>query len=155
MRLYNLKTGAVRDTHTHTHTHTHRRGTRFVKYCLIGCTGAGLDFLFFTFLVKIFAINYLAANAVSVTLGITNNFFWNAFLNFKVTDNLIKRFLSFYMVGILGLAISSGLLYILVDKSNINVIFAKIFTIFVVTIIQFLLNKIFTFKKSLPEGGIN
>ena len=131
--------------------HTHRRGTRFIKYCLIGCTGAGLDFLFFTCLVKIFAINYLAANAVSVTLGITNNFFWNAFLNFKVTDNLIKRFLSFYMVGILGLLISSGMLYFLIEKNHINVIFSKIITIFVITVVQFLLNKLITFKKSKGE----
>ena len=93
----------------------------------------------------------MAANAVSVTLGITNNFFWNAFLNFKVTDNLIKRFLSFYMVGILGLLISSGMLYFLIEKNHINVIFSKIITIFVITVVQFLLNKLITFKKSKGE----
>ena len=122
-----------------------------IKYCIIGCSGALLDFIVYTILVSVLNMNYLLANALSVTIGITNNFFLNAYLNFKVTDNLFKRFISFYLVGMLGLIISEVMLYILVDIMNINSIASKIITIFVITIVQFLLNKTVTFKKGKRE----
>lgn len=122
-----------------------------IKYCIIGCSGALLDFIVYTILIKAFGMNYLLANALSVTAGITNNFFLNAYLNFKVTDKLFKRFISFYLVGMLGLLISEILLYLLVDIMSMNSIIAKIITIFVITIVQFILNKTITFKKK-KEG---
>ncbi len=122
-----------------------------IKYCIIGCSGALLDFIVYTILVSVLNMNYLLANALSVTIGITNNFFLNAYLNFKVTDNLFKRFISFYLVGMLGLIISEVMLYVLVDIMNINSIASKIITIFVITIVQFLLNKTVTFKKGKRE----
>ena len=122
-----------------------------IKYCIIGCSGALLDFITYTILIKAFGMNYLLANALSVTVGITNNFFLNAYLNFKVTDNMFKRFISFYLVGMLGLVISEILLYLLVDIMSMNSIIAKIITIFVITIVQFILNKTITFKKK-KEG---
>jgi len=122
-----------------------------IKYCIIGCSGALLDFIVYTILIKAFGMNYLLANALSVTAGITNNFFLNAYLNFKVTDNMFKRFISFYLVGMLGLLISEILLYLLVDIMSMNSIIAKIITIFVITIVQFILNKTITFKKK-KEG---
>ncbi len=122
-----------------------------IKYCIIGCSGALLDFIVYTILLKAFGMNYLRANALSVTAGITNNFFLNAYLNFKVTDNMFKRFISFYLVGILGLLISEILLYLLVDIMSMNSIIAKIITIFVITIVQFILNKTITFKKKKEE----
>ena len=51
------------------------------------------------------------------------------------------------MVGMLGLIISESLLYMLIDMFNINSIIAKILTIFVITVIQYILNKTVTFKK--------
>ncbi len=122
-----------------------------IKYCIIGCSGALLDFIVYTILIKAFGMNYLLANALSVTAGITNNFFLNAYLNFKVTDNMFKRFISFYLVGMLGLLISEILLYLLVDIMIMNSIIAKIITIFVITIVQFILNKTITFKKKKEE----
>ena len=122
-----------------------------IKYCIIGCSGALLDFIVYTILIKAFGMNYLLANALSVTAGITNNFFLNAYLNFKVTDKLFKRFISFYLVGMLGLLVSEILLYLLVDIMSMNSIIAKIITIFVITIVQFILNKTITFKKK-KEG---
>jgi len=122
-----------------------------IKYCIIGCSGALLDFIVYTILIKAFGMNYLLANALSVTAGITNNFFLNAYLNFKVTDKLFKRFISFYLVGMLGLLISEILLYLLVDIMSMNSIIAKIITIFVITIVQFILNKTITFKKKKEE----
>lgn len=126
----------------------YKKYKKFLKYCVIGCSGALLDFIFFTILTNQFSLHYQFANIISVSFGITNNFLLNAFLNFKVSDNLFKRFLTFYSIGIIGLLISSLILFVLVEKLSCNVLISKFLTIFVVTLVQFSLNKLITFKKA-------
>jgi putative flippase GtrA len=123
-----------------------RKHSRFVKYSIIGVTGATLDFLLFALFVKVFGVYYLFANVISVTAGITNNFFLNAFFNFRKKDRLLNRFVKFYSVGLFGLLLSSALLYIAVEVLFISEIISKIIIIGVIVIVQYTLNKKFTFK---------
>ena len=118
----------------------------FIRYCLIGVSGASLDFIVFTLLIKNSVIFYQYANILSVTIGITNNFFLNVFFNFKKYDKLLFRFACFYSVGILGLGLSACLLFLFIDKLNYNVYISKFFTIFFVTVFQYTLNKLVSFK---------
>ena len=84
-----------------------------ILYGLIGLTGAFLDMFIFIVLTTKLDLFYQFSNLLSVTVGISNNFFWNARFNFKKWDSLLVRFLSFYMIGIIGLLISAGLLFYL------------------------------------------
>lgn len=119
----------------------------FVKYGLIGVTGATLDFLFFALFTRIFGVNYLISNVFSVSIGIINNFILNIFFNFKLKDKLLVRFIKFYSIGIFGLLISSGFLFALVSFLNVGALTAKLLTIVVVTIVQYSLNKRISFKR--------
>ena len=115
-------------------------------YAIIGGFCAGLDFGVYS--VLCFIMPYLWANVISTHFGIFCSFLLNRQYNFKVKDKTIKRFFSFYTVGLLGLGISSLLLYILVDIAHFNELICKLLTIVVVAIIQFLLNKFITFKNT-------
>jgi putative flippase GtrA len=46
----------------------------------------------------------------------------------------------------MGLAISSGMLFVLVEKMQTNEIVSKIITVFAVALIQFLSNKYISFR---------
>lgn len=118
----------------------------FLKYSIIGCMGVTIDFIVFTILTQYFSMFYQYANAISVSCGITNNFFFNAFFNFKKNDKLFMRFISFYTVGLIGLGISAAMLYIFIDILNVNEIISKVIIIFIVTIVQFFCNKLITFR---------
>jgi putative flippase GtrA len=120
---------------------------RFIKYCIIGASGVLLDFLVFYILNKIFGVYYQVANFISVSCGITNNFLLNARFNFKTRDRLAVRYLIFYAVGMTGILISSLLLYIFIEKLGFDVILTKLIILFVVTIIQYTLNKSFSFGR--------
>ena len=120
----------------------------FVLYCLIGGTGATLDFLIYLFLTQLFSVNYQLANFLGVTAGILNNFWWNARYNFKTTDRILARLFFFYAVGMLGWGISAVLLYAFIEKMYIHIVVSKILTIGIVTIIQFVLNKFITFSRN-------
>ena len=118
-----------------------------IFYCIIGCSGVAIDYVTFAVLTHCSSLHYQAANAISVSLGICNNFMWNAHLNFKVKDNLLLRFCSFYCVGLVGLGISAALLYLFVEVMKGNVLVSKLAIIFIVTVVQFLLNKFVTFRR--------
>ena len=118
-----------------------------VKYCIIGVIGVTVDFVIFYILTKKLDVYYQLANVIGVSCGITNNFFLNSFYNFKVNDHLFNRFIKFYSIGLLGLFVTALVLFILVEQFNIGIITSKVATIFIVTIIQFNLNRIFSFGK--------
>ena len=79
-----------------------------IKYCIIGCSGAGLDFLLYSLLVLLTPWHYQWINLLSTSCGILNNFFLNAWLNFKIKDHLLLRLCSFYAVGLIGIVLIGG-----------------------------------------------
>ena len=119
----------------------------FVLYSAIGTLSASLDFVVFTTLVKWLCLPYLLSNIISVNSGIITSFLLNRHFNFKVKDKAGLRFIIFYSVGLLGLLISTILLWLLVEYKLVNTIVAKTFTIVIVVLVQFTLNKYITFKK--------
>lgn len=124
------------------------KNREWIVYCMIGCTGVALDFAVYAMLTESFGINYQVANFIGVNSGIFNNFFWNCFFNFKTKDKLLVRLTSFYTVGMLGCALSAGCLWLLITWLGVNALLAKTGTIFLVTVVQFSLNKIITFKQT-------
>jgi len=119
---------------------------QFLKYSIIGLISASFDFCIFTSLLNYSSINYLLANAISINCGILSSFTLNRQLNFKIKDKTMRRFSIFYLIGIVGLAISTGSFFLLVEKAKMNVLWSKIFLIVIVAIFQFMLNKSITFK---------
>lgn len=119
----------------------------FLIYCIIGCSGVLIDYVVFAVLTDLVGMHYQVANVISVSMGISNNFIWNVRFNFKVKDRIFLRFCSFYGVGMIGLAISAALLYLFVEIMSMNALVSKLAIIFIVTMVQFTLNKCVTFRK--------
>lgn len=130
------------------------RHRAFLLYCLIGGSGVALDCGVFWALTAVGGLHYQAANAIGVSCGICNNFFLNAFLNFRRTDRLWWRFLSFCCVGFIGLAISAGLLWLLVGQWGWEKRLAKATIVFVVTVAQFSLNTCVTFRRRTSDESL-
>lgn len=118
-----------------------------ILYGIIGCLSSGLDFCVYTFLVRIIGMNYLLANCISVVVGITTSFTLNRKYNFKVTDRTFRRFAIFFTVGICGMVLSNLILFVCIDKLEMDNIVSKLLSIVLVVFVQFLINKFVTFKK--------
>ena len=126
----------------------YRRFRNLILYGLIGGFCSALDFGIFTLLCHFGILPYLWANIVSTHAGIFTSFFLNRSYNFKVKDKAPLRFASFYLVGLVGLGISEGMLYLMVNVASWNELLCKLCSIAVVALIQFILNKFITFKTS-------
>lgn len=120
---------------------------QLVKYVLIGILGLVVDFGVYTILTH-FKMNVEIANIISSTCGIINNFFWNSYANFKVHDRLILRFISYFLVGQITTIFTTISLFIFATKMGFPHLIVKIIATFVATLIQFIINKIITFRKS-------
>ena len=83
----------------------------FILYGIIGGFCATLDFVIYSGLCYV-NMNHLWANIISTHCGIFCSFLLNRSYNFKVKDKTGLRFLSFYIIGLIGLALSEGLLEI-------------------------------------------
>lgn len=130
----------------------YRNNSKIIKYGLIGAASSTLDFVIYTALVMT-GMNMLWANVIGVNCGIVTSFILNRRYNFKVKDHAAHRFVSFYLVGMAGLALSTGLLYILVECMGLNEIFSKLVTIVAVALLQFALNSRVTFKQTKVQNN--
>lgn len=122
-----------------------------ILYGVIGTCTAMLDFLLFTALTRWADVYYIAANVVSCSLSILCSFLLNSKYNFRVTDHPVRRMVSFFSVGLAGLLLNSFVLHLcIVDLQWKNSV-AKLTSIAITVIIQFLLNKFVTFRKPNKE----
>ncbi|MFA6981756.1 MAG: GtrA family protein [Patescibacteria group bacterium] len=124
---------------------------KFLLYTAIGLTGVSLNYALFYVFVKVLDMHYQLANLISVSVGITNNFIWNAKLNFKVSDALRSRFIKFYSVGLCGYILSSLLLYVFHEKLGIEVLVSKLMTMFFVLVLQYSLNSKYSFGNKTDD----
>lgn len=114
-------------------------------YGIIGLFSSAMDALFFHFLVYRVHIYSVIANIFSVILGILISFFFNLNFNFKVRDKVLFRFCSFFAIGLFGLLLSTGII-MLGEKAHWDIFITKIGSIFIVATVQFILNKLISFR---------
>jgi len=115
-------------------------------YCMIGGSGAILDFIIYTAFVSWTHLVPPVANLISVTCGITNNYILNARFNFKTGRLCLKQYFKFYSVGLVGLGLSTGMIWAFTSVLDFNPIISKAITVFFITIVQYILNRYFTFN---------
>lgn len=118
---------------------------QFILYSIIGASGATLDFVAFLVLYNSLGVNPSVATAISISLGIINNFVLNVLFNFRTRTHIFKRFMSFYAVGLLGILVSIAMIFILHDCMGLDANIAKLLSIPVIVVIQYTLNKHITF----------
>jgi len=115
-----------------------------ILYGIIGVISSTMDAVSF-YLFRQISIPILLSNFISTNIGITISFFLNTFLNFKKKDNLLKRAISFYIVGYFGLLLSTLILYIFTKVYTFDEMIVKIISIIFVAMVQYVLNKFVTF----------
>jgi putative flippase GtrA len=118
---------------------------QFLLYCLCGGLGVTTDYAVFWLAVTGGAW-YQAANALGYLAGTLVSFALNRVLTFKQRDRVGQRLAMFLAVAGLGFASSAALLWLLVDLAHLDARIAKLLTLPVVVVLQFSLNRRFSFR---------
>jgi len=119
----------------------------FIKYALVGVVGLVVDMGLFYVFHEMLHINYILSNIMSSSLAVVNNFILNSIFTFKVKDKLLYRFISFFSIALAGMAVSSGMLVLMIDGMNMNSMISKAIAVFFVALIQYYVNKKLTFSE--------
>lgn len=119
----------------------------FLKYLLIGALACGIDVGLFLILHNVTGLAPLLAHSVSVPLSVLFSFSCNAALNFRTTDYLALRFLSFAVVAFVGYL--TGVMVISArDLLGLDANFAKALSLPLVFVVQYMLNSLVSFRKT-------
>ena len=116
---------------------------QFIKYFGIGLIAAIINILSLYLLSTIFKINYIIANIISFTLGLTTNYILSKKYVF-INNNLNKllEFIIYGLIGIIGLGIDTLFLWLFTDKFKIYYMISKIISTGITFIWNFLARKI-------------
>lgn len=126
----------------------YKKNEKIIKYAFFGGFGVLVDVLVYSLLVYI-EIDYQVANAAGYLFGTMVSFSLNRHHTFKVKNKIWTRFVKFLTVALVGYTFSALLLHLLIESIELNEILSKLITLIFVLVIQFSLNKRFTFKVSV------
>jgi putative flippase GtrA len=121
--------------------------TPLIKYGIIACCCAGIDFSIFTLLTQIIKIPYLYTNVFSVHIAIFLGIFLKIHFMFQEKNKIIIRIVLLYLVGLIGLLIGSGLLVLFIEKISIDLLISKVLATVVVAFVQLTMNQFIAFKQ--------
>jgi len=92
-------------------------------------------------------INKYIANSTGFILAASSNYLVNRYWTFhSVNPRIATEYLSFISISLVGLAINNLVIYILNGRMKMNFYLSKLFAIGVVTLWNFCMNYLITFR---------
>jgi putative flippase GtrA len=120
---------------------------KFLKFCVVGFSGMIIDFSTTWFLKEKVRINKYIANSSGFILAATSNYIWNRVWTFHSENRyVVTEYFSFILISLAGLAINNFIIFLLNDKLRLNFYLSKLIAVGVVTVWNFLMNFIITFR---------
>jgi putative flippase GtrA len=120
---------------------------KFIKFGLVGCSGLVVDFSITWICKEKLLINKYISNALGFLFAVISNYFLNKIFTFQDTNNqLATQFLSFLIISLIGLSLSTLFLYLLQKYTKLNFYICKGIVVFIVFFWNFSANSLYTFK---------
>lgn len=120
---------------------------QLARYLLCGLCGVALDLTVYFALLAI-GVGYQVSNLYGYAAGTAASFFLNRHFTFRVHDNTVRRFGTFFAVAMVGYLASAAVLWILVEQAGQSEGISKILTLGAVLAIQFTANRYITFREA-------
>lgn len=125
---------------------------QFVKFGIVGVSNTLISLAIYYILVY-FNCNYIVANTLGFIISVLNAYYWNNKYVFKSKEeetgkkHKVKKLVKVYMSYGVTFVLSTVLLYVMVDVMHISEYIAPILNLCVTVPINFVMNKLWAFKK--------
>jgi putative flippase GtrA len=120
---------------------------KFLKFCIVGFSGMIVDFGTTWLLKEKIKVNKYIANSTGFILAASSNYLFNRFWTFHSGNPRIgSEYVSFILISMVGLAINNLIIFLFNEKMKINFYLSKLFAVGVVTIWNFFMNYMITFR---------
>jgi putative flippase GtrA len=120
---------------------------KFIKFCVVGFSGMVIDFGTTWLLKEKIKVNKYIANSTGFILAASSNYLFNRFWTFHSENpRIATEYMSFIIISAIGLVINNLIIFLLNEKIKLNFYLSKLFAIGVVTIWNFFMNYMITFR---------
>ena len=124
----------------------------FILYIVFGILTTVVSISSYYVCSEILNIHYLVSNIISWVLAVIFAYFTNRVWVFesksKNTSDILKEMLTFVNCRLLSGVIDMATMFVLVGAIHINDKYAKVFTQFIVVVLNYVFSKLIVFKKS-------
>lgn len=122
---------------------------QFIKFGLVGFSNAVVLYGVYYLLLKT-GMHYILAYIIAFVISVLNAYLWNNRFVFKnSSESFLKKILKVYASYTFTFLLSTLLLYVWVDLLHVSEKIAPIINIVITTPINFLMNKLWAFRKRL------
>lgn len=117
----------------------------FVLYGIFGLSAAVIDYSVFFVLTRFVKMEPEFASLTGNIIGFLFTFFCNTYFNFKKSNHLVFRFISYLAITICGMTLSTLVIHYAKNMTNVYLLKA-VLVLFVIPVIQFIFNKKITYR---------
>lgn len=122
---------------------------QLARFCAVGASGYAVNLVVYTLLLRGAGLHYLAAATGSFLVAVANNYTWNRLWTFRgERGHLAYQGLRFFVVSTVALVGNLLVLRLLVDEAGVGKIVAQAIAIVLVTPLNFVGNKLWSFGRS-------
>ncbi len=91
---------------------------RFSKFALVGVLNTLVDYLIYCLFVYVFSIYYLFSHVIAFVTANINSYIFNSLWTFQQSEktSVLRRFIPFFIVSLIGLGLSTLVLYLSVES---------------------------------------
>jgi putative flippase GtrA len=119
---------------------------QFIKFAIVGVLNSAIQYLVFLFLYSLTGTQYLLASIIGYVAGMINSYILNRKWTFgSRNQKLLTELSRFVAVNLISLGVNLGLLFLLVSTGVMVPQWAQVLAIAGSTLVNFVLNKIWTF----------
>jgi len=121
---------------------------QLAKFGVVGLSGYVVNLVVYAFLLKQVGLHYLVAASVSFLVAATNNYVWNRLWTFRhQRGHVAYQGLRFLVVAVLAYGANLLVLTGLVEVVGVDKIVAQAIAIVLVTPLNFIGNKLWSFRR--------
>ena len=119
---------------------------QLVKFGIVGVSNTIITASIVWILLVYLNLSNYAANIVGYLAGLFNSFIWNRKWTFKSNSQFSNTAFKFLITFAISYLIQLGNLYLLLNYTTFDAYFCQLVSIVVYTLVNFILNKYYTFK---------
>jgi putative flippase GtrA len=122
---------------------------KFFKFGIVGISGMAVDFGITFLLKEKLKVNKYIASTVGFLVAASSNFMLNRVWTFRNTDpDVSLQFAKFLVSCVIGVLLSSSIIYLLNGRLKLNFYFSKLISIGIVVLWNFTVSYFITFRSS-------
>ena len=121
---------------------------QLIKFLGVGAIATGIQYVLLILFVEFDLLEPVASSALSYSISAVFNYFANYYITFTSDAKHRVAAVKFVVIASLGLALNTGMMYIMVALFDVQYLLAQVITTCIVLVWNFLSHKYWTFVRN-------